>query len=56
MEITDKITITREDNMALMARYPDNYFELTACELDEEYYDKAIQRIKNHTSQTTLFS
>ena len=30
-------------------------FELTACELDREYYDKAIQRIKNHTAQTKLF-
>jgi site-specific DNA-methyltransferase (adenine-specific) len=30
-------------------------FELTACELDKEYYDKAIQRIKNHTAQTKLF-
>ena len=28
MRITDKITITQEDNMALMARYPDNYFDL----------------------------
>ena len=26
MKITDKITITNEDNMELMARYPDNYF------------------------------
>jgi len=30
-------------------------FELTACELDKEYYDKAIERIKNHTNQTKLF-
>ena len=30
-------------------------FELTACELDAEYYEKAIQRIKNHTSQQSLF-
>jgi len=30
-------------------------FELTACELDKEYYDKAIERIKNHTNQTNLF-
>ena len=30
-------------------------FELTACELDSEYYDKAIQRIKNHVSQQKLF-
>ncbi|SHJ06600.1 site-specific DNA-methyltransferase (adenine-specific) [Cruoricaptor ignavus] len=28
MKITDKITITNEDNMALMARYPDKYFDL----------------------------
>lgn len=28
MKITEKITITNEDNMALMARYPDNYFDL----------------------------
>jgi len=24
---------------------------LTCCELDKEYYEKAIQRIKNHVSQ-----
>lgn len=28
MQITDRITITNEDNMELMARYPDNYFDL----------------------------
>lgn len=28
MKITDKITITNECNMELMARYPDNYFDL----------------------------
>jgi len=28
MKITEKIQITNEDNMALMARYPDNYFDL----------------------------
>lgn len=30
-------------------------YELTACELDDEYYEKAIQRIKNHTNQQNLF-
>lgn len=25
------------------------------CELDTEYYEKAVQRIKNHTNQLTLF-
>lgn len=28
MKITDKITITNEDNMELMKRYPDNYFDI----------------------------
>jgi site-specific DNA-methyltransferase (adenine-specific) len=28
MKITDKITITNEDNILLMARYPNNYFDL----------------------------
>lgn len=30
-------------------------FELTACELDKEYYDSAIKRIKNHIGQQRLF-
>ena len=29
--------------------------EFVACELDEDYYKKAIQRIENHISQLTLF-
>ena len=28
MKLTDKITITNEDNMELMSRYPDKYFDL----------------------------
>ena len=28
MQITDKIIITNEDNMELMARYHDKYFDL----------------------------
>jgi site-specific DNA-methyltransferase (adenine-specific) len=30
-------------------------FDLTACELDKEYYEAAIKRIKEHQSQTRLF-
>jgi site-specific DNA-methyltransferase (adenine-specific) len=30
-------------------------FELTACELDTEYFEKAVERIKNHVSQQKLF-
>jgi site-specific DNA-methyltransferase (adenine-specific) len=33
-----------------------NYgFDLTACELDKEYFDAAIKRINNHTKQIKLF-
>ena len=30
-------------------------FKLTACELDKEYYEASIKRIKNHISQQRLF-
>lgn len=30
-------------------------FDLTACELDKEYFDKAMDRINNHTQQQKLF-
>ncbi len=37
MKITDKITITNEDNMLMMARYPDKYFDLAI--VDPPYFD-----------------
>ena len=30
-------------------------FELTACELDKEYYDAAMKRINEHKQQIRLF-
>jgi len=30
-------------------------FDLTACELDKDYYDAAIKRIEQHKAQTRLF-
>ena len=30
-------------------------FDLTACELDKEYYDKAMKRINEHKQQTRMF-
>lgn len=30
-------------------------FDLTACELDKEYYEAAMKRLKQHQSQTRLF-
>jgi site-specific DNA-methyltransferase (adenine-specific) len=33
----------------------DYKFDLTACELDKEYYDASVKRITNHVGQTKLF-
>ena len=30
-------------------------FDLTACELDKDYYESAIKRLKEHQSQLTMF-
>ena len=51
----DKILDTHLGSGSIAIACHDYGFELTACELDKEYYDKAIQRIKNHVSQQTLF-
>ena len=45
MNWTDKIQVTNEDNMELMARYPDNYFDLAI--VDPPY---GIERFKNVTN------
>ncbi len=47
MKVTDKITITNEDNMDLMARYPDNYFDLAI--VDPPYGIKQDGHRDNHT-------
>jgi site-specific DNA-methyltransferase (adenine-specific) len=51
----DKILDTHLGSGSIAIACHDYGFELTACELDKEYYDKAIQRIINHTNQTKLF-
>jgi site-specific DNA-methyltransferase (adenine-specific) len=51
----DKILDTHLGSGSIVIACHDYGFELTACELDKEYYDKAIQRIKNHVSQQKLF-
>jgi site-specific DNA-methyltransferase (adenine-specific) len=51
----DKILDTHLGSGSIAIACHDYGFELTACELDREYYDKAIKRIKNHTAQTKLF-
>ena len=51
----DKILDTHLGSGSIAIACHDYGYELTCCELDKEYYDKAIQRIKNHVSQLKLF-
>jgi len=51
----EKILDTHLGSGSIAIACHDYGFDLTACELDKEYYDKAIQRIKNHVSQQKLF-
>ena len=51
----DKILDTHLGSGSIAIACHDYGFELTACELDKEYFDKAMQRINNHVSQQKLF-
>jgi site-specific DNA-methyltransferase (adenine-specific) len=51
----DKILDTHLGSGSIAIACHNRGFELTACELDKDYYDAAIKRIKNHTAQTTIF-
>jgi site-specific DNA-methyltransferase (adenine-specific) len=51
----DKILDTHLGSGSIAIACHDYGFDLTACELDKEYFDKAMERIKNHTNQTKLF-
>ena len=51
----DKILDTHLGGASISIACHDYGFELTACELDKEYFEKSIQRFKNHILQTKLF-
>tara|TARA_R110000868_G_scaffold13143_6_gene61791 strand:- start:120 stop:764 length:645 start_codon:yes stop_codon:yes gene_type:complete len=51
----DKILDTHLGSGSIAIACHEYGFELTACELDKEYYDKAVQRIQNHVAQQKLF-
>jgi site-specific DNA-methyltransferase (adenine-specific) len=51
----DKILDTHLGSMSIAIACHDYGFELVGCELDVDYYNAGIQRIKNHTNQTKLF-
>lgn len=51
----DKILDTHLGSGSIAIACHDYKFDLTACELDKEYYNKAVERINRHTAQQTLF-
>ena len=51
----DKILDTHLGSMSIAIAAHDYGFELTGCELDKEYYEAGIKRVKNHVSQQKLF-
>ena len=51
----DKILDTHLGSGSIAIACHDYGFDLTACELDKEYYDKAMERINNHVAQLQMF-
>jgi site-specific DNA-methyltransferase (adenine-specific) len=51
----DKILDTHLGSGSIAIACHNRKFDLTACELDEEYYTKAMERIEQHKKQLTLF-
>jgi site-specific DNA-methyltransferase (adenine-specific) len=51
----DKIIDTHLGSGSIAIACHDYKFDLTACELDAEYYNKAMDRINNYTKQQKLF-
>jgi site-specific DNA-methyltransferase (adenine-specific) len=51
----DKILDTHLGSGSIAIACHDYGFDLTACELDKEYFDKAMKRISEHQLQQKLF-
>jgi len=51
----DKILDTHLGSGSIAIACHNLNYDLTGCELDEEYYKKAMDRIKRHQSQLTMF-
>ena len=51
----DKILDTHLGSGSIAIACHNLKYDLTACELDKEYYTAALKRLKQHQSQTTLF-
>lgn len=51
----DKILDTHLGSGSIAIACHDYKFDLTACEIDKQYFDSTMKRISNHVSQTVLF-
>ena len=51
----DKILDTHLGSGSVSIACHNRKFDLVGCELDKEYYDKAMQRLKIHQAQLTMF-
>jgi site-specific DNA-methyltransferase (adenine-specific) len=51
----DKILDTHLGSGSIAIACHDYKFDLTACELDKEYFDAAMKRLNDHRKQTSLF-
>lgn len=51
----DKILDTHGGSMSIAIACHNLGFDLTACELDEDYYKAALKRLKDHQSQIRMF-
>ena len=51
----DKILDTHLGSGSIALACHNLKFDLTACELDKEYYDASIKRLKQHQQQLTMF-
>jgi len=51
----DKILDTHLGSMSIAIACHNLGFELTGCELDKDYYETGIKRVKDHVSQIRLF-
>ena len=51
----DKILDTHLGSGSIALACHNRGFDLTACELDSEYYESALKRLKQHQQQLTMF-
>ena len=51
----DKILDTHGGSASLGVACIDYKFEAVICEIDKDYYEAAVKRLKNHVAQTVIF-